>query len=102
METRELKADIRKRAAIVDCAQVEPKEHPRFPGIYVKGLLTSADNQFASVNIVHVPQGGVIGHHVHPEQVETIFVIAGQSVLFLDGVELPFQTGQIIAVTNWD
>ena len=75
----------------------EWKEHPRFKGILIKPLLTSADNPHANVNIVRVLPGSTIGTHNHGSQVETIYVIAGQSVFTIAGTETPFVAGQIIA-----
>lgn len=83
---------------IVDAASIKAHPHPRFRGILVKGLLTSADNPFASANIVQVPVGGVIGLHRHAEQVETIYLLTGDSIFTLGGRELPFRSGQIVAV----
>jgi len=85
-------------ARIADAASGEWQEHPRFRGIYLKGLLTSADNGLASVNVVRVPPGGVISRHHHPAQVETVYMLAGQSVLTLGDAETPFNAGQIVAV----
>jgi len=75
----------------------EWKEHPRFKGILLKPLLTSADNPHANVNVVRVPPGCVIGFHNHGAQVETIYVLAGKSIFTINGVETLFEAGQIIA-----
>jgi quercetin dioxygenase-like cupin family protein len=79
-------------------ASNEWQEHPRFRGIYVKKLLTPADNALANVNVVRVPPGCTIGCHQHPTQVETIYVLAGQSTLTLGEVEVSFYAGHIVAV----
>jgi quercetin dioxygenase-like cupin family protein len=63
---------------LADLGTGEWQEHARFPGIYLKGLLTSADNPLASVNVVRVPPGGKIGRHRHAQQFETIWVIRGE------------------------
>jgi quercetin dioxygenase-like cupin family protein len=76
----------------------EWKEHPRFKGILLKSLLAKEDNALANVNVVRVPAGCEIGGHGHASQVETIYVIAGRSVLTVEGVETPFNAGQIVAV----
>jgi quercetin dioxygenase-like cupin family protein len=73
------------------------KEHPRFKGILIKLLLTSADNPHANINAVRVPPGCAIGFHTHASQFETIFVLAGRSIFTISGVEIPFLAGQIIA-----
>ncbi len=74
------------------------KDHPRFRGVQVKNLLTTADNVWANVNVVRVPPGREIGMHGHSEQVETIHVLAGESILTVCGAERRFCAGQIVAV----
>ena len=83
---------------IVDLATGEWQEHARFPGIYMKGLLTPADNPLASVNVVRVPPGGNIGRHRHAQQLETVWVIRGTAILTLDQTEVSIRDGQIIAI----
>jgi len=83
---------------IADLTNGEWQEHARFPGIYMKGLLTSADNPLASINVVQVPHGGIIGRHRHAQQFETIWVIKGNAILTLDQTEVPIRDGQIIAI----
>lgn len=83
---------------VADLMAGEWQEHVRFPGIYMKGLLTSADNPLASVNVVQVPAAGVIGRHRHAQQVETVWIIKGEAVLTLDQTDLPLKEGQIIAI----
>ena len=83
---------------VADLTAGEWQEHTRFPGIYMKGLLTSADNPLASVNVVQVPPGGNIGRHHHAQQLETVWVIRGQATLTLDQTEVSIRDGQIIAI----
>jgi mannose-6-phosphate isomerase-like protein (cupin superfamily) len=83
---------------VADLLIGEWQEHPRFPGIHMKGLLTSADNPFANVNVVQVPPGGEIGCHRHAQQFETIWIIRGNAILTLDQTEVFFRDGQIIAI----
>jgi len=74
------------------------QEHARFSGIYMKSLLTSADNPLASVNVVQVPPGGTIGRHFHAKQLETVWIIRGEAILTLDQTDLHLHDGQIIAI----
>lgn len=83
---------------VADLEAGEWQEHTRFPGIYMKGLLTSADNPLASVNVVQVPPGGVIGRHRHVQQLETVWVIRGNAILALDQTEVSIRVGQIVAI----
>ena len=83
---------------VADINDGEWQEHARFPGIYMKSLLTSADNPLATVNVVRVPPGGNIGRHIHAQQFETIWVIRGNAILTLDQMEVSIRDGQIIAI----
>ena len=83
---------------VADLEAGEWQEHARFPGIYMKGLLTSADNPLASVNVVQVPPGGKIGRHRHVQQLETVWVIRGSPILTLAQTEVSIKDGQIIAI----
>jgi quercetin dioxygenase-like cupin family protein len=83
---------------IVDPTDMEWGEHPRVAGISMKKLLTSDENPLASVNLVKVPEGGVVGHHMHADQVETVYVLKGQCVLTIGEDDMPFGAGQIVAL----
>lgn len=83
---------------VADLNAGEWQEHSRFPGIYMKGMLTSADNPLASVNVVQVPSGGVISKHRHIAQLETVWVIKGDAILTLDETDILMKDGQIIAI----
>lgn len=83
---------------VVDIAEVEWGEHPRFAGILIKPLLTRADNALANVSLVHVPPRREVGRHVHPTQVETVYLLAGKSILTVGETEIPLEAGQITAI----
>ena len=83
---------------VADLEAGEWEEHARFPGIFMKGLLTSEDNPLASVNVVQVPPDGKIGRHRHAQQLETVWVIRGNAILTLDQTEVSINDGQIIAI----
>jgi quercetin dioxygenase-like cupin family protein len=84
--------------AIVDSAVIPWTEHPRFHSIGIKALLTAADNPLAGVNVVQVPPGAVIGRHRHAKEIETVYVLAGNSVLTLGDADYPFAAGQVVAI----
>lgn len=85
-------------ANIADSTNMDWVEHPRLKGIYIRQLLTSIDNPYANVNEVLVPPGGVIGYHDHPDQVETVYVLSGESVLTLGERDFPFRAGSVVAI----
>ena len=74
------------------------QEHARFPGIYMKTMLTSDDNALANVNAVRVPPGGIIARHRHARQLETVWIIKGEAILTLDQIDVNLKIGQIIAI----
>lgn len=83
---------------VADLKSGEWQEHVRFPGIYMKGLLTSSDNPLASVNVVQVPPSGNIGRHRHTQQLETVWIIKGEAILTLDQTDVHLKDGQIVAI----
>lgn len=73
-------------------------EHSRFAGIYAKSLLGTADNPFATINVIRVPPGGSVGRHRHASQVETIYILTGEAVLTVNQDTLPLKRGQLVAI----
>ncbi|MEZ4769374.1 MAG: cupin domain-containing protein [Caldilineales bacterium] len=85
-------------ASVVTADAIDWAQHPRFRDIGMKSLLGPADNPLAGVNLVQVPPGGVIGRHLHVKETETVYVLAGQSVLTLGDTDHDFAAGQIVAI----
>ena len=83
---------------VVDIRIEEWQEHPLFPDISIKGLLSPSDNPFANVNVIRVPPGGKVGRHHRTQQFETVWVIEGNVILILDQTEVPIKDGQLIAI----
>ena len=84
--------------SIVDSFAISWVDHPRFRDISMKTLISPATNPLAGVNLVNVPPGGVIGRHLHPKEIETVYVLAGQSELTLGDTNHVFVAGQIVAI----
>ena len=85
-------------AQVVNGEEIAWTAHPRFSDILMKQMLTSAVNPLASVSRVRVPPGGVIGWHQHATQTETVYVLAGDSMLTLAESPVRFGAGQIVAI----
>jgi quercetin dioxygenase-like cupin family protein len=83
---------------IIDPRLIDWGEDSRFAGVLVKTLLTAAANPQASVHLVRVPAGGMIGHHQHEHEIETAYVVKGSCTLELNGVTHPFYQGQIVVI----
>ena len=85
-------------APMADASEIEWAEHPRIKNVFMKTLLTSEDNPLANINLVRVPPGGEVTRHIHPKEVESIYVLSGQSTLILGDTEVPFNPGQVVAI----
>jgi quercetin dioxygenase-like cupin family protein len=85
---------------VVYAADSEWSDHPRFAGIKMKPLLTPADNALANVNLVHVPSGSAVGHHVHAAEVETVYLLSGQAILTIGDNEALMTAGCIVAIPS--
>lgn len=83
---------------MANASDIEWTEHPRIKNVFMKTLLTADDNPLAAINLVKVPPGGEVTRHIHPKEVESIYVLSGQSTLILDETEVPFNAGQAVAI----
>ncbi len=83
---------------VVDEAAQGWMPHPRFATVLMKQLLNAENGGPAAVSRVRVPVGESIGRHTHLAQVETVYVLAGQSLLTLGENELPFGAGNIVPI----
>lgn len=90
--------DAHMPVSVVKVEEIAWAGHPRFSGILMKQVLTSAANPQASVSRVQVPPGGVIGWHHHATQTETVYVLSGDSTLTLGETAFPFGAGHIVAI----
>ena len=84
--------------SIISSAARDWTEHPRFRDIGMKALIGATDNPLGGVNLVRVPPAGVIGRHLHVKEIETVYVLAGQTVLTLGNTDHAFNAGEIVAI----
>ena len=82
----------------VDEAAKDWAAHPRFATIFMKQLLSGDNGGPAAVSRVRVPVGEAIGRHIHASQVETVYVLSGQSRLTLGENEVAFSSGHIVPI----
>ena len=78
--------------------QIEWTEPPQFPGIWIKVLETQATHPAASVILACVAVGGAIVTHVHEQETETAYVLAGQGILTLEAEETLLETGSGVTI----
>lgn len=69
-------------------------EHPTYPGVYLKHLLTGEDTQgrFSS-HLIRVRQGCEIGLHVHEGKMELHEVVQGHGQCMLQGETIAYESG---------
>ena len=87
---------------LVNPNDIDWAEHPRIRNVFMKTLLTADDSPQVSFNLVQVPVGTMVGRHVHPAQVETVYIVRGHARLVLgtenDAQEVVIETGHIAAI----
>jgi quercetin dioxygenase-like cupin family protein len=68
--------------------------HPKFPGVFLKHLVTGADteNRFSS-HLIRVSQGCEIGDHIHATQYELHQVVSGKGRCQIPGKEIVYTPG---------
>ena len=86
------------KVPIIDGNALQWEEHPRFKNIFMKTLLTSADNQLANVSLIRVPVGNNVSRHVHDNEVETVYLLTGKSELVLGDERVSFDAGSVVAI----
>lgn len=78
--------------------QMEWVESAQFPGVQIKTLETRATHPAASVILVRVAVGGVIHRHVHAQETETAYVLAGRGTITLGDEETFLETGAGVTI----
>jgi len=86
------------KARIVNAAEVQWGDHPRFAGVQMKALLTKADNALANVSLVRVPLGSEVGWHLHAAQVETVYLLQGHARLTIGETDSDLLPGCLVAI----
>jgi mannose-6-phosphate isomerase-like protein (cupin superfamily) len=83
---------------LFDANLLEWRPHPQLAGILIKPLASRATHPGASVLLVQVAVGGVIGLHTHEQATETAFVLTGEGMLTLGDTEIALQRGAGVTV----
>ena len=74
-------------------------QHPAFPGVALKHLLTGADTDGRmSLHLVRLEPGATIGEHVHEKSWELHQVSGGSGELLLDGRTVAYHPGVAAAL----
>ena len=86
------------KTPVVDGTALQWEEHPRIKDVYMKKLLTSAENPLANISIVKVPAGNIVSRHFHADQEETVYLLSGKSELVLGQERVPFDAGSAVVI----
>ena len=83
---------------LFDANGMDWRPHPSFPAILTKSLETRATHPAASVTLVQVGPGGVIETHIHQQETETAYVLAGRGRLLVDETEQLIGAGSGVTI----
>lgn len=73
--------------------------HPTFPGVELKPLVKGAASEGAfSTLMVRIAPGGAMLPHRHDGQTEQHFVVSGDGIADLSGVEVDYRPGALMVI----
>lgn len=73
--------------------------HPTFPGVELKPLVTGAASEGSfSTLMVRIAPGGAMLPHRHDGQTEQHFVVSGDGIADLGGVEVDYRPGALMVI----
>ena len=81
-----------------DANTMEWSEHPQFPNIRFKALETHETHPSARFSLVQVTVGELIDTHVHEEETEIAYVLAGRGTLTLGDNQTLLGTGMGVTI----
>lgn len=90
--------DSDQKVPVIDSTSLSWEEHPRINHVYMKSLLTSADNPLANISLVNIPVGRSVTRHLHAGEVESIYLLSGQGELVLGSERVPVKAGSVAAI----
>jgi quercetin dioxygenase-like cupin family protein len=75
-------------------------QHPTAVGVEIKPLITRRDHGAAvTCMLVKIPTGKEVLEHVHADQDDILYPLAGEGTMWVDGVgELPLIPGVVVRV----
>ena len=81
-----------------DATMMEWTQHPDFPSIRMKALETRSTHPTARVSLVQIGVGAVIDTHVHEDEAETAYFLAGTGMLKAAGRETALKAGSGVTI----
>ncbi|MDR3554109.1 MAG: cupin domain-containing protein [Syntrophobacteraceae bacterium] len=76
--------------------------HPTAEGVRIKPIITRKDDGLdVTCILVAIPAGKEVGEHVHKDQYDILYPLAGKAVMWVDGVgEFELAPGVAVRVPN--
>lgn len=81
-----------------DAGNMDWSRHPRFPDIRFKALATRESHPSARFSLVRLQAEGVIDTHVHQEEIETAYVLAGEGTLTVGNEQASLKSGMGVTI----
>jgi quercetin dioxygenase-like cupin family protein len=66
-------------------SQISFTDHPRFANVRIAALVTSRESRAVSVSLLAIAPGAEVPVHTHDPQVDSIYVVAGQGEILVNG-----------------
>lgn len=83
---------------IVNLEKLEMKPHPKFEGVKIGFITTKEKTPELSITLLEIEKEVAIPIHTHEKEVDTIFILEGEGILFLDDNEYKVKKGDVIVI----
>jgi len=85
-------------AVLFDARDVEASEYLPNRGVFLAGMLGRSRGDAFGLYFGRIEPGKEIAREVHPETTETVYVLSGDALGFVDGREVPLVPGQVLHI----
>ncbi len=65
--------------------EISFEDHPKYQGVRIAILIRAVDGQGVSVSVLEIAPGVEVPIHTHPEQIDSIYIISGRGLAYLNG-----------------
>ncbi len=77
----------------ISTAEQAEYPHPQHRNVFMRDVVTSADNPALSVHRGRIAPGAEISPHIHAGQTETFYILAGEALCTMGEDEVAFGAG---------
>ncbi len=82
----------------INLKEVEFKDHPKYPGVRIGFIVTKERHPELSITLLEIEPEIEIPIHHHPREVDTIFVLSGEGLAFIDGKEISLKAEDVLVI----